>query len=149
MIKKILTAIDGSKLADKALDFALDLAEKYAAEVQITTVLEEPAISLVAQGMFYAPTSTEKYLKEVNEFYKKVLSEALNKAKKFKPKLNVTTKLLRGRAADKIVETAKQDDFDLVVIGGRGLGGIKEFFLGSVSDRVADEAPCPVLIVKD
>jgi nucleotide-binding universal stress UspA family protein len=43
----------------------------------------------------------------------------------------------------------QQDDFDLIVIGSSGLGGIKEFFLGSVIDRVADEAPYPVLIVKD
>jgi nucleotide-binding universal stress UspA family protein len=60
-----------------------------------------------------------------------------------------TTKLVEGRPADKIVETAKLESCDLIVIGSRGLGGIKEFFLGSVSDRVADEAPCPVLIVKN
>jgi len=56
---------------------------------------------------------------------------------------------LIGRAADKIIETAKTQNVDLIVIGSRGLGGIKEIFLGSVSDRVADEAKCPVLIVKE
>jgi nucleotide-binding universal stress UspA family protein len=61
---------------------------------------------------------------------------------------DISTKLVEGRPADKIVETAKNGNFDLVVVGSRGLGGIKEFFLGSVSDRVADEAPCPVLIIK-
>jgi nucleotide-binding universal stress UspA family protein len=57
-------------------------------------------------------------------------------------------KLVEGRPSDRIIETAKTEDFDLVVMGSRGLGGIKEFLLGSVSDRVADEVPCPVLIVK-
>ena len=39
--------------------------------------------------------------------------------------------------------------FGLNVVGSRGLGGIEEFFVGSVSDRVADDAKCPVLIVKE
>ena len=149
MIKKILVPIDGSKSADCALDFALDLAGKYSAEVMVTTVFEKPAISLVASGMLYAPVSTENYLKKYRDVHEKILLDAINKAKKFNPKLKVSIKLLQGRPADKIVETAKEGVFDLIVIGSRGLGGIKEFFLGSVSDRVADEASCPVLIVKE
>jgi len=53
-----------------------------------------------------------------------------------------------GRPSEKIVETAKQGNFDIIVLGSQGLGGIKKFFLGSVSHRVADEATCPVLIIK-
>ena len=71
------------------------------------------------------------------------------KVKKINLKTRFSTKLLEGRPADKIVEIAKQESFDLIVIGSRGLGGIKEIFLGSVSDRVADESHCPVLIVKN
>lgn len=56
--------------------------------------------------------------------------------------------LKEDRPADEIVKTAKEGEFDLIVMGHRGLGRVKEFFLGSVSDRVADEAHCPVLIVK-
>jgi len=62
--------------------------------------------------------------------------------------LKVSTKLVEGRPSDKIIETAEKGNFDIIIMGSRGLGGIKEFFLGSVSDRVADEAACPVLIVK-
>lgn len=149
MIKKILVPIDGSKSADYALDFALDLAGKYSAEVMVITVCDDPAPSLVAKGMLYTPVTTEDYLKRFMDFHEKILLEAINKVKKFNPKLKVSIKLLHGRPADKIVETAKEGVFDLIVLGSRGLGGIKEFFLGSVSDRVADEASCPVLIVKE
>ena len=62
--------------------------------------------------------------------------------------MKISTVLEEGRPSDKIVETAKEGNFDLIVMGHRGLGRVKEFFLGSVSDRVADEAHCPVLIVK-
>ena len=148
LIKKILFAIDGSQSADHALDFGLDLARKYSAEVMIISVVDSPPSSLVVKGMLYAPTSTENYLKKLRDFHGKILSEALNKTKKINPKLKVSNKLLEGRPADKIVETAKEGTFDLIVVGSRGLGGIKEFVLGSVSDRVADEASCPVLIVK-
>jgi nucleotide-binding universal stress UspA family protein len=52
----------------------------------------------------------------------------------------------RTESFDKV--SAREGDCDIIVIGSRGLGGIKEFLLGSTSHRVADEAPCPVLIVK-
>ncbi len=55
---------------------------------------------------------------------------------------------MKGKPADKIVEAAKEGNVDIVVMGSRGRGGIKQLFLVSVSDRVADEASCPVLIVK-
>lgn len=148
MINKILVAIDGSETADLALDFGFDLAIKYSAEVVIVSVLDTISKSLVYRGMLFTPKSTVKYLEELEAFYEKVLSDALQKQKTLKHKVKVSTKLLKGRAADKIVEIANEGNFDLIVIGSRGLGGIKEFFLGSVSDRVADEAKCPILIVK-
>jgi len=149
LINKILVAIDGSKTADKALDFGLDLAAKYSAEVLVVSVFDVISKSLVARGMVFSPAGTTKYLEELEAFHSHVLVDALVKAKKFKPKLKVSTKLLKGRAADKIVDEANEGGFGLIVVGSRGLGGIKEFFLGSVSDRVADEAKCPVLIVKE
>ena len=141
--------IDGSSTAKHALDFALDLARKYSAEVMITTVFNSPSSSLVTQGMVFTPHSAENYVMRLRDYHKKILLEALKEAKKSNPKIKISKKLLSGRPADKIVELAKEKKADLIVIGSRGLGGIEEFFLGSVSDRVADEAPCPVLIVKN
>ncbi len=62
--------------------------------------------------------------------------------------IKLSKSLKEGRPADIIVQTAIDNQVDLIVMGSRGLGGVKQLFLGSVSDRVADEAPCPVLIVK-
>lgn len=149
MINKILVATDGSTTAEKALDFGLDLAEKYSAEVLIVSVVDVISSSLISRGMIFSPTGTIKYLKELEAFHSHVLMDALEKAKKFNKNLKVSTQLMKGRASDKIIEKANEGGFGLIVIGSRGLGGIKEFFLGSVSDRVADEAKCPVLIVKE
>jgi nucleotide-binding universal stress UspA family protein len=149
LFKKILVPIDGSKSADKALDFALDLAKKYSAEIKIITVFDEPSPSLLAQGTVFVPSTTENYLEKARDFHKKTLIEAKKKAKKVNPKIKVSQNLLTGRPADTIVEKAQKEEFDLIVMGSRGLGGIKELLLGSVSDRVADRASCPVLIVKN
>lgn len=149
MFKKILLAIDGSNLAYHSLDYALSLAKKYSAKVIVLTVVDTPSNSLLAQGSAFTPLSTQNYKENLINYHKEILNGIAIKAKKVNPKTNFSTILLEGRPADKIVETAKLEAIDLIVIGSRGLGGIKEFFLGSVSDRVADEAPCPVLIVKN
>jgi nucleotide-binding universal stress UspA family protein len=152
LIKKILVALDGSKPADKALDFALDLGAKYSANIVLVSVVPPVIAPLSVYPATSVPTipplAMDTYSDELKTSHEKVLSEALKKAKKVKPNLKVSTKLVEGRPADKIVETAKEGNFDIIVVGSRGLGSIKKFFLGSVSDRVADEAACPVLIVK-
>ncbi|MDG6222305.1 MAG: universal stress protein [Candidatus Bathyarchaeota archaeon] len=149
MFSKILVAIDGSKTADRAVEFALDLAGKYSAELLIVSVFYVISTPLVARGMGFSSPSTTKQIEELGSFHEKILVDAVKKAKQVNGKLKVTKKLMNGPVAHKIVETANNGQFDLIVIGNRGLGGIKEIFLGSVSDRVVDEAKCPVLIVKE
>jgi nucleotide-binding universal stress UspA family protein len=150
MINKILVPIDGSEHSDRALNYALDLAEKYSAKITLLSVAQ-PVVAtgpmFITQPMM-PPESTTIYVKEIEAAHKRVLTEAFKKAKKTKPDLKISKMLVDGRPADRIVEIANEKKFDLIVMGSRGAGGIKEFFLGSVSDRVADEARCPVLLVK-
>jgi nucleotide-binding universal stress UspA family protein len=90
----------------------------------------------------------EECIKAQKAQHEELLSQTITQITKEHPRLNVTATLKVGRPAEKIIEAAKDGNHDLIVMGNRGLGGIKQLFLGSVSDRVADEAPCPVLIVK-
>lgn len=150
MIKNILVPIDGSEHSVRAMSYALDLAEKYSADIKLLSVAQP----VVATGSMFLtqpilpPASTAIYVKEIEAAHEKILAEALRKAKESKPNINISKQLVNGRPADKIVKIANDGNFDLIVMGSRGAGGIKEFFLGSVSDRVADEARCPVLLVK-
>ncbi|MDH5770962.1 MAG: universal stress protein [Candidatus Bathyarchaeota archaeon] len=156
LIKKILVALDGSKPSDNALDLALDLAEKYSAEILLLRVVPTafypyfiaPEAFPRAFPFVIPPAVINSSARELEAGSEGVLSEALKKAEKVKSKSNVSTKLVTGRIAEKIIQTAKEGNVDIVVMGSRGLSGIKKFFLGSFSDKVADEAPCPVLIVK-
>ena len=148
LFKKILVAVDGSELSYRSVDYALDLAQKYSAQVKIITVIDAPSDTLVAQASAFAPQSMKEHEEKLEKAHEKILSKAMKKAEMLTQKILVTNEALEGSPAEKIVETAKKEAFDLIVMGSRGLGGIKEFLLGSVSDKVADEAPCPVLIIK-
>ena len=148
MFTKILVPIDGSELAYKCVEYALDLAEKYSATVKVITVVDMPSSTLLSQSSAFTPDSLKNYEENLITRHKKNLLLAIKKARKINPHISITKELLQGPPGEKIIETSKDESFDLIVIGNRGLGGIKEFLLGSVSDKVADEAPCPVLIVK-
>ncbi|MEE8570170.1 MAG: universal stress protein [Candidatus Bathyarchaeia archaeon] len=150
MISKILVALDGSEHATRALSYAIDLADKYSASITLLSVAHHTIyIPATDDSMdFVTPQVIQECMEAEKMQKEKMLLQALEKIKKGKPNLHVTTKLKEGRPADKIIETAKEENVDIIVMGSRGLGGIKQLFLGSVSDRVADEAPCPVLIVK-
>ncbi|MDQ1278988.1 MAG: hypothetical protein QG670_248 [Thermoproteota archaeon] len=143
MIKKILVPVDGSEHAERALDSALDLAQKYSAEVLILTVVQYGP--LPSEG---SPQSINAYLEAIDDFHRKVLSDALEKVKKTIPGLKVSTKSDEGYPADKIIETANEDEFDLIVMGRRGRGHLRHTLLGSVSDRVADLSPCALFLIK-
>jgi nucleotide-binding universal stress UspA family protein len=57
-------------------------------------------------------------------------------------------KILHGEPGPVIVDYVNKNNFEIVIIGSRGLNGLQEFVLGSVSHKVAKRANCPVLIVK-
>ena len=150
MIKNILVPIDGSEHSNNALKFGLDLAEKYSAKLTLLSVAQPVVVTgpmFITQPMM-PPTSTAMYVQAIESAHKKMLEDTYNRAKAEKPDVKISKRLVNGRPADRIVEIADKENFDLIVIGSRGVGGVKKFFLGSVSDRVADEAHCPVLIVK-
>lgn len=150
MIKNILVPIDGSEHSNNALKFGLDLAEKYSAKLTLLSVAQPVVVTgpmFITQPMM-PPTSTAMYVQAIESAHKKMLEDTYNRAKAEKPDLEISKMLVDGRPADRIVEIADKEKFDLIVIGSRGVGGVKKFFLGSVSDRVSDEAHCPVLIVK-
>ena len=149
MFKKILVPIDGSEQSYRALNFAMDLAKKYSAKVTLINVAQPNVIIPVYSTQpTLAPIPTITFDENIENTHKKILSNAFDEAKKIDSEIKISKRLINGRPADKIIDVAKEDGFDLIVIGSRGLGGLKEFLLGSVSNRVADHAHCPVLIVK-
>ena len=149
VLKNILVALDGSSHANHALTYALDLAEKYDATIEVLSVFHNTHFPIMIDPVGVVSLQVvEECMKAQKAQHKELLSKTIMQINRTHPQLNVTATLKEGRPADKIIETAKEGGHGLIVMGNRGLGGIKQLLLGSVSDRVADEAPCPVLIVK-
>ena len=150
MIKQVLVAVDGSENSLRALDFALDLTEKYAASLTILNVSESVAVSAVPQDP--GAISVERLItfnKELNKIHENILKKAYLHAKESKPNMTVASKLREGNPAYQIIAEAKESACDVIVVGHKGVGKVKEFFgMGGISEKVVHNAPCPVIIVR-
>lgn len=146
---KILVCTDGSDQSQKALDKAVELAEGFnnVDEVAIIHIYEHAIVPIGVEG---APEVAEDFMKwqEKNkEEAKKILSKALEL---FEGK-NVKTRTIfkEGHPSSNIVSVAREEGFDTIIIGNRGMSGIKKALLGSVSSAVVQEATdCSIIIVK-
>lgn len=145
MYEKILIATDGSDHAKHALNYALESAVKWSAELVILTVV--PPISSLAYFDEFSAHYIPDLMDNLRESHKRILSEAANTVKNKKPDMKVETRLEEGRPSDVIVEVAQEEDVDLIVMGSRGMGGIVGF-LGSTSRHVVEACTKPILIVK-
>lgn len=147
MFKKILVAIDGSEPSKHAINHASELALKLGAELMILTVIP-PTSSLLYPIEEEVTINLDEYDKAMKEAHLRVLIDAETKTKQNYPHLKVTTKLAEGHVSSTIVEQAKNENVDLIVMGSRGLSGITSWVLGSTSKHVVDTCNCPILIVK-
>jgi nucleotide-binding universal stress UspA family protein len=161
LITKILVGVDGSKNSEKTLDYALEIADKFSASILILNVFQPPPESGYQANMFSqfpasgSPQDTigdqsnmSAFIKDLRKMHEAILSKAVERAIKLKPMLKIATELKEGNTPSQLIETAAKGGFDLIVVGHMGESGIKEFLLGSTSERVVHQARCAVLIVK-
>ena len=150
LITKILVGIDGSENSEKALNCALEVAEKFSASVSNTQRFQPPQEFEYQLNVLQQPidsqSKTAPFIKDLRKLHEVVLSKATERATKLKPNLKINAELKEGDASMQIVETAANGQFDLIVIGHRGHSKINELFLGSTSEKVAHLARCAVLI---
>ena len=108
------------------MGFALDLAGEYSADFAFISMISPfvaPGGGLSnSRSNTCSSSGNDSYSRRLRKDYQKLLSEALKDAKKFKPGLIVSTILEEGSPSDKIIDTARTGNFDIIVIGSRGLG---------------------------
>ncbi|MET3548370.1 nucleotide-binding universal stress UspA family protein [Paenibacillus favisporus] len=142
MFDKMMVAIDQAEITNKLLDAAVEIAQKKKTQVTLVHVSQE----YVSNGMTYVP---ENFLEDIlNEMEKAGLEQLQQAESKLKSAgINPETVHLKGDPAHEILNYARDTEQQLIIIGSRGLRGIKEMMLGSVSHKVSQLSHCPVLIM--
>ena len=148
--QKILVAVDGSEGSRKASEVAVDLAEKFGAQLYVLhTFRGYPEY----MSMFpTTPSPSGDAIQEYEAYAKKAALEVVGRtvslAEKRGLKVRPHTMETIGSAVQAITEYAAAEKIDLIVMGTRGMGGFKKMLLGSVSSGVVTHAQCAVLVVR-
>jgi nucleotide-binding universal stress UspA family protein len=137
--KRILVAIDGSDCSNRAFAKALELA----------TLAGARLTALAVEGPLPAYAATigevEEVKREKDAFFRGLAEHARREA--HGAGIELAVEVRPGHAAEVISRIAEEGEYDLVVLGHRG-HFVRDRLLGSTADRVAEHAPCPVMIVR-
>jgi len=139
MFKKILIAYDGSEYSSRAVQLAGELARKQEnAELWLVCVMDMVSITL-----------GEPFITEVINQLTKEGEGLLRDAKKILGKgIPIHDVLLFGSPAESILDSAKSNGCDLIVMGTHGMSGLRGLLMGSQINKVISHSTCPVLAVK-
>jgi len=141
-LRKILVPTDFSVHSAKAIEAAVSLAKAYGGKVHLLHAYHLPMLVGMPDEVVIPP-----------DFWTTVRDTAARKLEKAAQKVKaegveVESHLVEFVPSDAIVQAAKDLGVDLIVMGTRGLTGLKHVLLGSVAERTLRLAPCPVLTVK-
>ena len=135
---KILVSLDGSVYSEKALLHACNLAKNYQSNLVLLYVVEKSlSINLLDRN---------EYLEILRRFGNNVLL----KGKRITTEQGIDSKIImkEGNIVNEIIKLAKNEKCNLIIMGNKGLGATARFFLGSVSNKLANSSPCSIMIIK-
>jgi nucleotide-binding universal stress UspA family protein len=155
LFNKILVPLDGSDHSLKALKIAAQIAKRFDGKITLIhaysvgarpIVMPEPTTLSPSWVPVIAPAEFSKVVEAARKAGASILEDGERRVKK--EGVQVEKLLTEGHTVQEIIKAAEHGKFDLIVIGARGVSRIREILLGSVSDGVIRNAPCPVLVTK-
>jgi nucleotide-binding universal stress UspA family protein len=147
-ISKILVAIDGSEHSFKASEYALELAKSFGAQLYAVTVTYIPASDHLSQKEVLSKSlvedSSNNSMKDAGNWFENFTQNAKE------DNIQLKTELINSaRPVDYVIlEYAKEQKIDLIVVGTKGRTGFKKLLLGSIASSIVTYAHCPVMVVK-
>jgi nucleotide-binding universal stress UspA family protein len=142
MIKSIGVGTDGSDTAQKAVDFAMDMAQRYEARLVIASAYKPVGEDKLRKQQTDAPQEIQWSInpsEEVDATLRAVEEQADERG------LEYVSEARNGDPADVLCDIAEAHDVDILVVGNQGM---QRRILGSVPNSVSHKAPCSVMIVK-
>jgi universal stress protein A len=140
--KTILWPTDFSETASHALKYAIEMANLYDVGIRIVHVVDQP---FGDENYMILAVTPEELAKSMEETASQKMHALLSELNTSKP---VETVIRRGDAIDEIVAEANSGDIGMVVIASHGRTGLAHFLHENVAEAVANQALCPVLVVK-
>lgn len=135
--------IDGSEVADRAIQTAISMCKKREQESHISLLHVVSTEAYPNVGVAGITANVDEAIRqEGEELLKSTMQKIDNKG------IKIDAILIEGSPGKEICKYADENNYDLIVMGNRGRGAIKELFLGSVSKTVLNDTTCPVLVVK-
>lgn len=143
VLRKILIATDGSKAAEKAVDFGVQIAGLSGAKVY--------AVYVIDTTPYYSIPLDEVWSKEVYEQLETMGNEITSDVEKAAKAagLEAESLVLKGDPAERIIKFAEEQSVDMIVVGSHGIGEFERLVIGSVSEKVVRHAKVPVLVVRE
>ncbi|APW97363.1 universal stress protein UspA [Halobiforma lacisalsi AJ5] len=139
MFDTVVVATDGSESVERAVDVALDLADRFDAEIHALSVVDASQVD----------ASPQQLREELRTALETTADAALATVEERTDEdREIETAVREGRPASEICEYAREIDADVIATGTRGRHGENRLLLGSVAERVVRTSPVPVLTVR-
>jgi nucleotide-binding universal stress UspA family protein len=142
MVQTIAVGTDGSDTAQVAVDFALDMAERYGAKIIVGSAYTPVSEGQLRREQADAPADIQWSInpsEEVDATLRKVEEQAQERG------LSYASEARNGDPAEVLCDIAESHGADVIVVGNKGM---QRRILGSVPNTVAHKAPCSVMVVK-
>lgn len=146
---KIILAVDDSKNSEWAVDFLLKIPLAEIPQIRVLCVVPEKKHITPFLDSVYHKLYKDAIQEKIDKDILSAETQTIRIVEKLKVRCeDVQSVIEKGHVSERIIEKAKKDRADLIVLGSRGLSRTKSFFLSGVSQKVVTYAPCSVLVVK-
>jgi len=143
MFKTIVVPLDGSPLAEQALPLALSLLNTYEGDLHLVQVVTNYLVPPYGLDYQAGESFRDIALREAHEYLDNVQNRL-----KADTEYKIHTKVIEGLVAENILDFAKFQNADVIVMATHGRSGVGRWVFGSIAERVLRASDCPILLVR-